>query len=169
MPVIVLAEAVSAPENIPPFDKFSAMDGFAVRAADVKTATEENPTVLSVVETIAAGHAPTKQVLQGQAARIMTGAMMPEGADAVVMQEVTELFSRETRETHPTVHDSVKIFETVSENLERPFCRGECQTGGAGDNTRKAAPCPGDIHACVPQLCGGHRASETDRRNRFYR
>ena len=124
----VLAEAVSAPENIPPFDN-SAMDGFAVRAVDVKTATEENPTVLSVVETIAAGHAPTKQVLQGQTARIMTGAMMPEGADAVVMQEVTELFSRETRETHPTVHDSVKIFETVSENRNVRFAGESVKQG----------------------------------------
>ena len=85
----VLAEALQAEENIPPFDN-SAMDGFAVRAADVKDATEEKPAVLSVVETIAAGYAPTKQVATGQASRIMTGAMMPEGADAVVMQEVTQ-------------------------------------------------------------------------------
>ncbi len=114
----VLAEAVSAPEHIPPFDN-SAMDGFAVRAVDVKAATEENPTVLSVVETIAAGHAPTKQVLSGQAARIMTGAMMPEGADAVVMQEVTELFSR----------DSVKIFENVSENQNVRFAGESVKAG----------------------------------------
>ena len=99
----VLAEELRARENIPPFDN-SAMDGFAVRAADVKDACQEHPTVLSVVETIAAGYAPTKQVAPGQAARIMTGAMMPQGADAVVMQEVTQQDA-----------DKVKIFESVDE------------------------------------------------------
>ena len=103
----VLAEALHAEENIPPFDN-SAMDGYAVRAADVQNASEAKPAVLSVVEMIAAGYAPTKQVTAGQAARIMTGAMMPEGADAVVMQEVTQQTGNE-----------VKIFESVdvSENV----------------------------------------------------
>ena len=103
----VLAEGLTAAENIPPFDN-SAMDGYAVRAADVKNTSQENPATLSVVETIAAGYAPTKQVAAGQAARIMTGAMMAEGADAVVMQEVTQQDGNE-----------VKIFESVdtSENV----------------------------------------------------
>lgn len=97
----VLAEALHADENIPPFDN-SAMDGYAVRAADVRNASEKNPAVLSVVETIAAGYAPTKQVAAGQAARIMTGAMMPDGADAVIMQEVIQQEG-----------DEVKIFESI--------------------------------------------------------
>ena len=97
----VLAETLPATENIPPFDN-SAMDGYAVRAADVKNASEQNPAVLSVVETIAAGYAPTKQVAAGQASRIMTGAMMPDGADAVIMQEVTQQEG-----------DEVKIFEGI--------------------------------------------------------
>ena len=97
----VLAEALHATENIPPFDN-SAMDGYAVRAADVKNATEKHPAVLSVVEMIAAGYAPTKQVAAGQASRIMTGAMMPQGANAVIMQEVTQQEG-----------DEVKIFESI--------------------------------------------------------
>ena len=97
----VLAEALHAEENIPPFDN-SAMDGYAVRAADLQNASEDEPAVLTIVETIAAGYAPTQQVAAGQASRIMTGAMMPEGADAVVMQEVTQ------REG-----DTVKIFEDI--------------------------------------------------------
>jgi molybdopterin molybdotransferase len=97
----VLAEALHAEENIPPFDN-SAMDGYAVRAADVQNASEAKPAVLSIVETIAAGYAPTKRVATGQASRIMTGAMMPEGADAVVMQEVTQRDG-----------DEVKIFEGI--------------------------------------------------------
>ena len=100
----VLAEGLSATENIPPFDN-SAMDGYAVHAADVQNASQENPVVLSVTETIAAGYAPTKQVSNGQAARIMTGAMMPEGADAVVMQEVTQ-----------QADGTVKILEGVGES-----------------------------------------------------
>lgn len=99
----VLAEALHAEENIPPFDN-SAMDGYAVRAADVKNASEKEPAVLSVVEMIAAGYAPTKQVAAGQAARIMTGAMMPQGANAVIMQEVTQQEG-----------DEVKIFEGIDE------------------------------------------------------
>ena len=97
----VLAEVLPATENIPPFDN-SAMDGYAVRAADVQDASEKNPAVLSVVETIAAGYAPTKQVAAGQASRIMTGAMMPQGADAVIMQEVTQQAGAE-----------VQIFESI--------------------------------------------------------
>ncbi|MCY3549409.1 MAG: molybdopterin molybdotransferase MoeA [Candidatus Poribacteria bacterium] len=97
----VLAETLHAEENIPPFDN-SAMDGYAVHAADVQNASEAKPAVLSVVETIAAGYAPTQQVAAGQASRIMTGAMMPEGADAVVMQEVTQRDG-----------DTVKIFESI--------------------------------------------------------
>ncbi|MCY4402403.1 MAG: molybdopterin molybdotransferase MoeA [Candidatus Poribacteria bacterium] len=115
----VLAEELHAKENIPPFDN-SAMDGFAVRSTDVKGTTKENPTVLSVVETIAAGYAPKEQVSGGQTARIMTGAMMPDGADAVVMQEVTEL-----------VGDEVKIFESVERNENVRFTgesvkKGDC-------------------------------------------
>jgi molybdopterin molybdotransferase len=77
----VLAEPVLAPIDLPLWDN-SAMDGFAVHAADV-------PGTLTVGETIAAGHAPTRAGPRGGAARIMTGAPMPPGADAVVMVEDT--------------------------------------------------------------------------------
>lgn len=100
----VLAEKLNATENIPPFDN-SAMDGFAVQSKDLIGVSKEKPASLSVVETIAAGYAPKKSVSSGQAARIMTGAMMPNGADAVVMQEVTELSG-----------ETVNIFESVAEN-----------------------------------------------------
>ncbi len=103
----VLAEQLIASENIPPFDN-SAMDGFAVRSEDVKNASNNKPAALSVVETIAAGNAPQKNVTVGQAARIMTGAMMPAGADAVVMQEVTELKGDKV-----TILDSVEKDENV--------------------------------------------------------
>ena len=80
----VAAERLVATEAVPPFDN-SAMDGYAVRAADTAGA----PVVLPVVATLAAGAAPDVAVGPGQAVRIMTGAPLPEGADAVVMVERT--------------------------------------------------------------------------------
>ena len=92
----VLAEDIFAEEHIPPFDN-SAMDGFAVIAEDVRGASEETPVSLAVIESIAAGYAPAKRIDRGHAARIMTGAMMPVGADAVVMQEVTQFSGEQVR------------------------------------------------------------------------
>jgi molybdenum cofactor synthesis domain-containing protein len=83
---LVTTEAVTAAESIPPFAN-TAMDGFAVQAADTSGA----PKVLSIVGTIAAGDAGDIAVGPGQAARIMTGAPMPPGADAVVMVERTSV------------------------------------------------------------------------------
>jgi molybdenum cofactor synthesis domain-containing protein len=85
---LVLAEHVVAPEAVPPFAN-TAMDGYAVQAADTRDATEANPVRLRVVGELAAGHAPTVEVGAGEAIRIMTGAPMPEGADAIVMVERT--------------------------------------------------------------------------------
>lgn len=80
----VTAETVMAGHDVPPFAN-SAMDGFAVRAADTAGA----PVALEVVGTAAAGAAPGVEVGPGQAVRIMTGAVVPPGADAIVMVERT--------------------------------------------------------------------------------
>ena len=80
----MLADAVTAGEDIPPFDN-TAVDGYAVRAAS----TASVPVRLRVVGEIAAGAAPDVRVDAGEAVRIMTGAPVPPGADAVVMVEVT--------------------------------------------------------------------------------
>lgn len=85
----VLAEPVSALVTLPPWDD-TAMDGFAVRAVDVAGATVERPVSLQVRGEVAAGHAPTVAVAEGTALRILTGAMLPEGADAVVPVEDTD-------------------------------------------------------------------------------
>lgn len=82
----VLSEDVVASEAIPPFDN-SAMDGYAVRAKDVLTGVR----TLRVVEEIPAGKVATKTLKTGQAMRIMTGAMIPEGADAVIPLEKVEV------------------------------------------------------------------------------
>jgi molybdopterin molybdotransferase len=85
----VLAERVVSPVTLPHWDN-SAMDGYAVRAADVRGATRQNPARLGVIETIAAGGFASRAVEAGQAARIMTGAPLPSGADSVVRVEDTD-------------------------------------------------------------------------------
>ncbi|MDF5757622.1 gephyrin-like molybdotransferase Glp [Spongiactinospora sp. TRM90649] len=84
-----LAEDVKTPVELPPFDN-SAMDGYAVRAADVERAGPDTPVTLPVVEDVAAGDGALYAVGPGLAARIMTGAPMPAGADAVVPVEWTD-------------------------------------------------------------------------------
>ena len=85
----VLAAPVLASHDVPPFDN-SAMDGFAVLAADTLGATSDAPVELSVGETIPAGYSAGTELRSGQAFKIMTGAPMPSGADAVVQVEDTE-------------------------------------------------------------------------------
>ncbi|MEU7970109.1 gephyrin-like molybdotransferase Glp [Streptomyces sp. NPDC049097] len=85
----VLVEDVTVPVSLPPFDN-SSMDGYAVRVADVAGASEEFPAVLTVVGDVAAGSAGTMRVGPGEAARIMTGAPLPPGAEAVVPVEWTD-------------------------------------------------------------------------------
>jgi molybdenum cofactor synthesis domain-containing protein len=85
---LVLAERIIAPDAVPPFAN-TAMDGYAVQAVDTAGASEATPVRLRVVGELAAGHAPTVKVGTGEAIRIMTGAPMPDGADAIVMVERT--------------------------------------------------------------------------------
>ncbi|MDB1087324.1 molybdopterin molybdotransferase MoeA [Streptomyces sp. ACA25] len=85
----VLAEDVSVPVAMPPFDN-SSMDGYAVRTADVEGSSEEFPAALTVVGDIAAGSGSLPAVGPGEAARIMTGAPLPPGAEAVVPVEWTD-------------------------------------------------------------------------------
>lgn len=85
----VLAEDVVARNNVPPF-RNSAMDGYAVRAEDTTGASWEVPVALSVAGHVSAGQVATSEVSAGRAVRIMTGAPMPHGADAVVRFEETD-------------------------------------------------------------------------------
>jgi molybdopterin molybdotransferase len=85
----VLAAPAISPITIPAWDN-SAMDGYAVRAADVESASAEAPVTLPVLETIAAGGFPSRPLPPGSSMRIMTGAPLPEGADTVVRVEDTD-------------------------------------------------------------------------------
>jgi molybdenum cofactor synthesis domain-containing protein len=86
---LVLATDIVAGEQVPPFAN-TAMDGYAVRAADTTGASDDAPVRLHVVGDLPAGHAPTVPVGPGEAIRIMTGAPIPTGADAIVMVERAE-------------------------------------------------------------------------------
>ena len=85
----VLAEAVDSPIDLPPYTN-SAMDGYAVRAEDVRGATKAAPKTLRIVEELPAGRLPTRAIGPGETARIFTGAALPQGADGVIRQEDTE-------------------------------------------------------------------------------
>ena len=85
----VLAEPVSARLTLPPWDN-SAMDGFAVRAADIRGATNASPVELRVTGEVAAGHVPEGTVAAGEAFRVLTGGMLPAGADTIVPVEDTD-------------------------------------------------------------------------------
>ncbi len=105
----VLAEEIRAADDLPLFDN-SSMDGFAVRAADVSDAAPASPRNLRVVADIPAGSHPTISLAPGEAARIMTGAHMPQGADSVVPVEDTNFHDRSAGTTAP---EEVQIFQKI--------------------------------------------------------
>ena len=107
----ILAEPLVSPVPLPLFDN-SAFDGYAVRARDVANAAADSPLWLKLCGTVAAGDAPDFTVEPGTAARIFTGAMLPDGADAVVMQEDTVSDSA-ARPGEIGVLDPVKPWEAV--------------------------------------------------------
>jgi molybdopterin molybdotransferase len=114
----VLADAVVAPADVPPFDR-AAMDGYAVIANDTAGASRDAPRTLRRVEVLYAGQVPSRTLAPGECAEIATGAPIPEGADAVVMVEQTE-----------NLDGQVRVFSPVSprQNVGR---RGSDMTAGA--------------------------------------
>lgn len=128
----VLAEDVGSTIDIPPFAN-SAMDGYAVRAEDTASASPESPVVLGIVAEVPAGAVPDRPIEPDTAARIMTGAPMPSGSDAVVPFELTS----EGRGGVELSEGQIAIFEQV---------RG-------GDNVREAGE---DIREGQIVLAAGH-------------
>src|SRR3989338_466350 len=88
---LCLAESIKSDLNMPPFNR-AAMDGYAVIAEDIKP-----PVDIDVIESIRAGYNPKKKVSSGQASKIMTGAVVPKGADAVVKGEETKSLDNDKR------------------------------------------------------------------------
>ncbi|MCB0210892.1 MAG: molybdopterin molybdotransferase MoeA [Anaerolineae bacterium] len=134
----VLAAPVVSTINVPPFAN-SAMDGYAIVAADSQGAALDSPVVLTVVDNIPAGVTPKKTITPHTCARIMTGAPMPQGATAVVRFEETS----EQISTHSVANGKVLVYNAISE----------------GDNVRLAGE---DIQTGQTVLNVGHRLRPQD-------
>ena len=112
-----LARDMTAPMDQPPFDR-SPLDGYALRAADTAGASTDHPVSLRVVDTLYAGDVARVPVGPGEAVRVMTGAMLPQGCDCVLRQEDTD-------QGHPVV--SIRSSLSPHDN----YCfRGEDYTAG---------------------------------------
>jgi molybdopterin molybdotransferase len=117
----ILAERLLSPLDLPAFDN-SAMDGYAVRAADLRGANADSPVGLRLQGRVAAGEVFSGEVISGSCVRLFTGSPMPRGADAVVMQEDTRIDSGEPGVV--SFLDSVKPWENVR------FRGEDLKTGG---------------------------------------
>ncbi len=129
----VLAADIHAPMDSPPFDN-SSMDGFAIQSNDSATTNQAQPVSLAVVGDIPAGKRPQVTVQSGQAARIMTGAQLPPGADAVIPVELTSFSERYNQAELPA---RVEIYEPIH----------------TGENVRPAGQ---DIHKGQLVFTAGH-------------
>ena len=106
-----LTEPVIAPHPFPAFNR-SGMDGYAVIAADTYSCNADHPVWLEVVDNIPCGAVPSADITPGTAARIMTGAQVPEGADTVVMIEITE-----TRESEGKTYVLIRKPQVAKSNI----------------------------------------------------
>lgn len=123
----VLAEDVTAPFDIPPLDN-TAMDGYAVRFADTTGASEGSPRELRVVADLAAGYILETEVGPGEAVRIMTGAPMPPGSDAVVPFEETDEPLRAVGQA-PTKGGSVRVFKGAEQGANIRYRAEDVKAG----------------------------------------
>ena len=100
----ILAEDIKSDMNMPPFDR-TPLDGYALRSEDTVSAGAENPVILEAIDNIQAGYVSKKTIGKGQAIRIMTGAKIPKGADAIIKYEDTVFTDKD-----------VKIFSHIEPN-----------------------------------------------------
>jgi molybdopterin molybdotransferase len=107
----VLSEDIKSEIDLPLFTN-SSMDGFAVRAEDVHGADPNHSVKLFIVEDIPAGKKPTRIIEKKQSSRIMTGAPIPDGADAVIPIEDTNQYDPESR-TNPRLPEEIEVYRSV--------------------------------------------------------
>jgi len=135
----ILAEDIYSDVDIPDFNR-STMDGFAVRASSTFGASEANPAYLTITGQIPMGVKPNFTIGPGEAARISTGGMLPEGADSVIMIEHTDLLDDTTLEAYRSVAPGQYIIEK-GEDIQ-------CQAPALSKNTRIRPQEAGLIAAC---------------------
>src|SRR5688500_12376833 len=121
----IAAAPISSLIDLPCFDN-SAMDGYAVRTDDLRTATETHPIELKLIGRIGAGETFDGIVSPGTCLRLFTGSVVPEGADAVVMQEDVHAENGNAK-----FHESAKPFENI--RLRGEDIRTGCQIIAPGD------------------------------------
>lgn len=151
---LVLAEDAIAMDNVPPF-RNSAMDGFAVRCVDIAAATWEQPVMLPVAAHVAAGDAQAPPLPERSAIRIMTGALLPAGADAVVRFEETN----EGRQQGARTLGAVEVYRPTRplDNVREP---GEDVAAGAvvaKSGTTLTPPLIGQLASVGRDLVRVHR------------
>jgi molybdopterin molybdotransferase len=117
----ILAADLTAAHDVPPFNR-SPYDGFAIYSKDTTDATESNPVKLQVLESIGAGHVAANKVKSGTAIRIMTGAQIPDGADAVIMLELI-------KEIEEDGESFIEIKRTVNANDNISFQSEDTKEG----------------------------------------
>ena len=135
----VLAGDMVATLNTPPFNR-AAMDGYAVKARDTFNSGQFSPRILNLVGELHAGETPRKRVTAGECIQIATGAMMPGGADAVVMVEDTE-----------AENSRVKVFKSAYPGANGGRKGGDEARGGSGDHVEDRR----DMRAAVVQDTAG--------------
>ncbi len=116
----ILAEDIVADNNLPDFPR-TIVDGFAVQGASTFGASEGNPAYLTITGSIAMGESPEFAIAPGQAARIATGGMVPQGADSVVMIEHTEAIDDTTIEVYRSVapgQNMIAVGEDIKKNAD---------------------------------------------------
>lgn len=107
----ILSEEIKSEIDLPLFTN-SSMDGFAVRAEDVEGAGPKKPVKLIMLEDIPAGKEPTRVLGKNQGSRIMTGALLPDGADTVIPIEDTDQYDPESR-TEPDLAEEIEVYRSV--------------------------------------------------------
>ncbi|MEU8680575.1 gephyrin-like molybdotransferase Glp [Streptomyces sp. NPDC048611] len=141
----VLVEDIAVPVALPPFDN-SSMDGYAVRAADVADATESAPAVLTVIGDVAAGSGELPAIGPGQAARIMTGAPLPPGAEAVVPVEWTDGGTGQGPAATMRAHSAAPQDAGGEVRVHRPAAAGaHVRTRGSDVTEGEQALCAGTV------------------------
>jgi len=113
----ILSRDICSPENLPHFAK-STVDGYAVKSSDTFGATEGFPSYLKIIDEVLMGEVPLFRITKGEAAKIATGGMLPEGTDAVVMLEHTQLIDETTIEVVKPVSPGGHVIQ-IGEDVKK--------------------------------------------------